>query len=81
MLDIAAAPLRFKEVRHQRSMCPRVGDASSRLDSSACLDLPKLELSLVPPKDLKGFELAPVSVAKDQSKGKLIIRAAAEAAP
>ena len=79
VLDIAPAPLLFKEVPPELQVS-QGGQSEISVGFERRFGFAEnVELSLVPPKDLKGFELPPVTVAKDPSRGSLIIRAAADA--
>jgi hypothetical protein len=74
-LKIAAAPVRFKQA-------PPVIEVAKGAAAELSVEIERLygfadtvELSMVPPKDLKGFEPKPVSVAKDQGAGRMGLRA------
>ena len=78
-LNIAAAPLRFKDVPTEMQVAKgasgELAVGFERLFGFA----EAVELSLVAPNGLKGIELTPVPVAKDQAAGKLTVKVNADA--
>ena len=78
-LEILPAPLKFKSV-------PASVEISKGGSAEVPVELERLfgfaeavELSLVPPQGVPGFEAKPVSVAKGQGAGKLALNAKPEA--